>query len=115
MVWGLLGIGLKGTDWNRRVSNTLSPIFYLFLAPSGKLYLKVQHLLSENDLFQGSNPPLLKRRRPGPKQPNYGIPASEWPTVVQRVVEQKEPLRTVAAAYGASHETISRILLHNHH
>jgi hypothetical protein len=32
--------------------------------------------------------------------------------VVQRVVEQKEPLRTVAAAYGVSHETIRRILLH---
>ena len=47
-----------------------------------------------------------------PKHPNYGIPASEWPTVVQRVVEQKEPLRTVAAAYGASHETIRRIVVH---
>jgi Zn-dependent peptidase ImmA (M78 family) len=34
--------------------------------------------------------------------------------VVQRVVEQKEPLRTVAAAYGVSHETIRRILLHAH-
>jgi len=32
--------------------------------------------------------------------------------VVQRVVEQKEPLRTVAAGYGVSHETIRRILLH---
>jgi len=32
--------------------------------------------------------------------------------VVQRVVEQKEPLRRVAAAYGVSHETIRRILLH---
>jgi IS30 family transposase len=33
--------------------------------------------------------------------------------VVQRVVEQKESLRTVAAAYGVSHETIRR-LLHRH-
>ena len=48
----------------------------------------------------------------GPKQPNYGIPADLWPTVVQRVVEQKEPLRTVAAAYGVSHETIRRIIRH---
>jgi Zn-dependent peptidase ImmA (M78 family) len=32
--------------------------------------------------------------------------------VVQRVVEQKEPLRTVAAAYGVSYETIRRLLLH---
>ena len=94
------------------MSNTLSPIFYLFLTPSGKLYLKVQHLLAGDELFQSSDPPLLKRRRPGPKHPNYGIPASEWPIVVQRVVEQKEPLRTVAAAYGVSHETIRRIVLH---
>ena len=94
------------------MSSSLSPIFYLFLAPSGKLYLKVQHLLAEDELVQRSNPPLLKHRRPGPKHPNYGIPAELWPTVVHRVVEQKEPLRTVAAAYGVSHETIRRILLH---
>jgi hypothetical protein len=95
-----------------KVSNTLSPIFYLFLAPSGKLYLKVQHLLAEDKLVQSSNPPLLKRRRPGPKHPSSGIPADLWPTVLQRVVERKEPLRTVAAAYGVSHETIRRIVLH---
>jgi hypothetical protein len=94
------------------VSSSLSPIFYLFLAPSGKLYLKVQHLFSEDDLFHGSNPPLLKHRRPGPKHPNYGIPTDLWPAVVQRVVEHREPLRTVAAAYDISHETIRRILLH---
>ncbi len=94
------------------MSNTLSPIFYLFLAPSGKLYLKVQHLLAGDELVQSSNPPLLKRRRPGPKHPNYGIPTELWPMVVQRVVEQQEPLRTVAAAYGVSHETIRRIVLH---
>ena len=31
--------------------------------------------------------------------------------MVQRVLEQQESLRTVAAAYGVSHETIRRILL----
>jgi hypothetical protein len=96
------------------VSNTLSPIFYLFLAPSGKLYLKVQHLVAGDELIQSRNPPLLKRRRPGPKQPNYGIPAELWPTVVHRVVEQKEPLSTVAAAFDVSRETIRRIVLHVH-
>ena len=40
------------------------------------------------------------------------FPLQTWPTVVQRVVEQKESLRTVAAAYGVSHETIRRIVLH---
>jgi hypothetical protein len=94
------------------VSNTLSPIFYLFLAPSGKLYLKVQHLLAGDELVQSRIPPFLKLRRPGPEHPNDGLPADLWSTVVQRVVEQKEPLRTVAAAYGVSHETIRRIVLH---
>ena len=94
------------------MSSSLPPIFYLFLAPFGKLYLKVHHLLVEDELFQSSNPPLLKRRRPGPKHPNYGIPTELWPTVVHRVVDQKEPLRTVAAAYGVSYETIRRIMLH---
>jgi hypothetical protein len=102
----------RGTDRNRRVSSSLSPIFYLFLAPSGKLYLKMQHLLVGDKLFQRSNPPLIQHRRPGPKHPKLGIPTELWSTVVQRVVEQKEPLRSVAAAYGVSHETIRRIMLH---
>jgi hypothetical protein len=93
------------------VSSSPSPIFYLFLIPYGILYQKVQHLLAEDESTGQSNPPLIKHRRPGPKHPNYGIPAELWPTVVHRVVDQKEPLRTVAAAYGVSHETIRRILL----
>ena len=86
--------------WNRRVSATLSPILYLFLAPSGKLYLKVQNLLALDEVPDASPPPIVGNRRPGPKHPNYGIPAEHWPTVVHRVVEQKEPLRTVAACTG---------------
>ena len=93
------------------MSSSLSPIFYLFLIPSGVLYQKVQRLLVENETPEGSHPPIMKHRRPVPKHPTYGIPTSEWPTVVHRVMEQKEPLRTVAAAYGVSHETIRRILL----
>jgi hypothetical protein len=97
------------------VSSSLSPILYLFLLPSGALYQKVLHLLAEDEIPEGSHPPMMiKQRRPGPKHLSYSIPASEWPTVVQRVVEQKEPLRIVAAAYGVSHETIRRILLHAH-
>ncbi len=73
----------------------------------------MQRLLAEDEAAEGSHPPaVIKHRRPGPKHPAYGIPASQWPTVVHRVVEQKEPLRTVAAAYGVSHETIRRIMLH---
>jgi hypothetical protein len=94
------------------VSSSLSPILYLFLAPSGKLYLKVQDLLALDEVPDANPPSIVGNRRPGPKHPNYGIPAEHWPTVVHRVVEQKEPLRTVAAAYGVSHETIRRIMLH---
>jgi hypothetical protein len=73
----------------------------------------VQNLLAEDAKVQISSSPVIeKQRRPGPKQPAYGIPASQWPTVVHRVVEQKEPLRSVAAAYDVSHETIRRIMLH---
>ena len=93
------------------MSNTLSPIFYLFLIPFGKLYLKVQHLLARDELYQSNDPPVIKHRRPGPKQPNYGILAEFWPTIVHRVLEQKEPLRTVAADFGVSHETIRRVML----
>jgi hypothetical protein len=94
------------------VAKENSLILYLFLAPSGKLYQKVQHLLAEDETPEGSHPPVMKHRCPGPKRITYGIPASEWPTVVQRVVEQQESLRTVAAAFGVSHQTIRRIVLH---
>jgi len=103
----------RRTERNRRVSSSLSPIFYLFLLPFGVLYQKVQHLLAEDEPPETSHhPDVIKHRRPGPKHPAYAIPASEWSTVVQRVVEQKEPLRIVAAVYGVSHETIRRIVLH---
>jgi len=69
-------------------------------------------LLIHGETHDASPPPIVGKRRPGPKHPVYGIPASQWPTVVQLVVEQKEPLRTVAAAYGVSHETIRRIMIH---
>jgi hypothetical protein len=39
------------------------------------------------------------------------FPLNAGPTVGHHVVEQKEPFRTVAVAYGVSHETIRRILL----
>src|SRR5256885_9787196 len=51
----------RGTDRNRRVSSPLSPIFSLFLAPTGILYQKVQHLLSEEERAEGSPPPAVIR------------------------------------------------------
>ena len=59
---------------------------------------------------EGSAPAVIKQRRPGPKQPADALPASRWPTVLRCVVEKKEPLRKVAAAYGVSPETIRRLL-----
>jgi hypothetical protein len=53
---------------------------------------------------------MVSKRRPGPKHPKYGLPTEGWPQIIHRVVELKEPLRTVAAAYGVSHETIRRII-----
>jgi hypothetical protein len=68
---------------------------------------------ASEESVEGSPPPAVnKQRRPGPKRPADALSASEWPTVLQRVVEQKEPLRTVATAFGVSPETIRRILLH---
>ena len=96
------------------MSATLSPIFYLFLAPSGTLYLKVQDVLAHDEAHDVSPPPIVGKRRPGPKHPKYGIPAEHWPLIIHQVVEQKEPLRFIAAAYGVSHETIRRILLHSY-
>ena len=88
------------------MSNSLSPILYLFLAPSGVLYQKLQYLLTEDEKAQRSTPSNIRHRRPGPRNPAYVISASEWPTVLQRVLENNEPLRKVADDYGVSHETI---------
>src|SRR5207248_10808952 len=76
------------------------------LGPSGKLYLKVQQLLVHDETHDASPPPIVGKPRPGPKHLKYGIPTEHWPLIIYRVLEQKERLRTVAAAYGVSHETI---------
>ena len=53
---------------------------------------------------------MIHHRRPGPRNPADGLPASEWPTVLHRVLEQKEPLRKVAEDDGVSHETRRRVV-----
>jgi hypothetical protein len=109
-------VGLAGerAERNQAKPTGVEYAFANFLplpCPVWETVSEVQHLLAGDELFQGSNPPLLKRRRPGPQHPNYGISAEICPIIVHRVVEQKEPLRTVAAACGVSHETIRRIVL----
>ncbi len=80
----------------------------MYHAPTGKLYLKVQHLQAEDETHDDTPHPIVGKRRPRSNKPNSPIPASKWPTIVQHVVEQKKPLRTVAAAYGASLAKYSR-------
>jgi hypothetical protein len=98
------------------VSATLSPILSLFLAPSGKLYQKVQQLLSKNDeKARVSNPPVIdKQRHPGPKKHRYGISPEEWQSIRRRMLENREPLRQVAGDYGVSYETVRRVILATH-
>src|SRR2546421_12111470 len=94
-MWSKLS-GLDDGKPYRRVSSPLSPIFSLFLEPSGNLSQKVQHLLSEEKTAEGSYPAVIKHRRPGPSNPADGIPSSAWPAVLRRVLDKKEPLRQVA-------------------
>src|SRR5258708_36205078 len=94
----------------RRATTSLSPVLTLYLASSGKPYLKLQELFAQ-DQIHVSNFPLpipITQRRPGPKNPRHGIPLIEWPSVVRRVIDDQEPLRKVAEDYGVSHETVRR-------
>ena len=72
----------------------------------------MQHLLAGDELFKVVILLFSSADDQGRNIRTTVFPLPEWPTVVQRVVEQKESLRTVAAAYGVSHETIRRIMLH---
>ena len=71
-------------------------------------------MLAHDEAHDASPPPIVGKRRPGPKHPNYGVPTEHWPMVIHRVVENNEPLRKVADEYGVSHETIRRLILHAH-
>ena len=52
-------------------------------------------------------PPPRKQSRPGPANPQYGIPPEHWPDVLRRV-EQGDTLRQIAQDYGVSYETVRR-------
>jgi len=88
------------------VPSTLAATRYLFREPSGILLIKLQQVLDA----LSKAPVALPKRRPGPAKPRYGIPRSDWPTVVGRV-EQGETLRQVASSYHTSYETVRRVLL----
>ena len=47
--------------------------------------------------------------RPGPSNPQWKIPQSEWPNVLYRV-EQGETLRQIASHYSVSYEAVRRVV-----
>jgi hypothetical protein len=49
------------------------------------------------------------QRRPGPDNPQWKIPRSEWPTVLRRV-GQGETYRQIASYYGVSYEAVRRVV-----
>lgn len=53
--------------------------------------------------------PPYEQRRPGPDDPHWKIPVSEWQSVLERI-EQGEPLRKVAGDYGVSYEAVRRVI-----
>src|SRR5258708_22889090 len=69
---------------NRRVSATLSPVFYLFLAPSAKLYLTVQDEPSHDEAHEVSHPPTISHPRPRPKPPKDASPPDQCPQLIPR-------------------------------
>lgn len=109
-------------DRNRRATNRRS---HLALIPIAKLFAGRDDILiytpkssseyaQSGDPFKQAldNPTVISspQHYPGPDQPQWKIPVSEWPNVVRRVVENQEPLRKVASDYGVSYETIRRVL-----
>jgi hypothetical protein len=56
----------------------------LFASPYGKLYLKMQLVLLR------TTPLEIAPRQPGPKEPEYGIPALEWRNAVSHILENRD-------------------------
>ncbi len=94
---------------NRWATATLSPVLIHFLVPHGKLSQKFHLLLAEDEQAQPSRV-LETQHRLGPKEISYDLPTHEWPTILQRVLENHESYRKVANDYGVSHQTIQRLV-----
>ena len=96
---------------NRRATSHRS---YLALIPLEKLFP------GRNDILVYRHPTIylserpdshsLLQRRPGPDNPQWKIPSSEWPAVLRRVEQNGEPLRQVARDYGVSYEAVRRVV-----
>ena len=105
---------------NRRDSNHRSPLARIPLeklfSGRGDLLVYQEHAATssprEDPFTSALDDPLLVSLPAHPQavaDPRWKIPPSAWATVLQRV-EQGEPLRQVARAYGVSYETVRRVL-----
>ena len=81
-------------EWNRRASNSLSPVLIHFVAPHGKLH---QRLLALEHMLSSILPLLTSQQYSRPREPQHSIPPEEWPNLGRRVIENHASLRRVAA------------------
>src|SRR5262249_379753 len=84
---------------------------HLYLIPLEKLFPGRTDII----VYKHSTYPLYEtepsvQRHPGPDDPHWKIPLSEWSTVLRRVEQNHEPLRQVARHYKVSHEAVRRFL-----
>ncbi len=114
-----LGPG-RGTDRNRRASTHRSPLAHIsfekLFSINGNLLVYQERAATtspQEDPFASALDHTLLVSTPGHLQtqadPRWKIPPSQWATVLQQV-EQGEPLRKVARAYGVSYEAVRRVL-----
>ncbi len=108
---------------NRRDFNPRSPLARI----ASEALFEYQNVEGENEQSQELQQPsqprphrrksaldsqteIIQQRYPGPPQPKWKIPPSEWQTIVNRIEQNHEPLRQVARDYEVSYETIRRVL-----
>lgn len=86
---------------NRRAPNLRSPLAFV---PLDLL------ISSDVDVFANKQVPVSDtQRRPGPDNPQWKIPYTEWSEVLRRV-GQGETYRQIASHYGVSYEAIRRLV-----
>lgn len=106
-----------GLALNHRSPLALIPLEKLFSGCDDMLVYtpkSCSEYAQSDDPFENAldNPIVIssKQRHPGPHEPHWKIPSSEWSTILCRVEQNKEPLRQVALDYEVSYETIRRIV-----
>jgi hypothetical protein len=103
--------GLLVTDhWCERNRRATSHRSHLSLIPLEKLFPGRENLFVYNHPpIDQPDAPSHSQRHPGPDEPHWKIPVSQWPTVLRRI-DQGEPLRKIAGEYHISHEAVRRVV-----